>query len=461
MLNLNHVKQFVQDNKNNILADIKTLVDIPSVAGEPCANAPSGKEVARALDAALNIANKMGLETNNCEGYMGYAHLNGESQKQLAIIAHIDVVPAGNGWTCDPFDMQIRDGWIIGRGVADDKGAAIVALYAAKYFKENNIKLPYSLRILLGTSEETNMADVDYYLENYEKPAFCLTPDSNYPVCYGEKGITGGNFISRQIYNGKIVSLNGGIASNVVPDRAYAVIKADITALKPTEGIEISNDNNNVKISAFGVGGHAAMPENTKNAIGVLIDFILNNNLANEQEKEFLLFLQKVLNSYDGKSLNIDCCDGMFTPLTCIGGMISYENNIIKQNINIRYPTNTTYEALKIKLSAAAQNAGAEFEMSADHAPLLIKPDSDIINILVNTYNEISGKSKKPYTMGGGTYARHFEKAVAFGIEECDIALPAFTGPMHGANEGMSINLIMQSVEIYIAAIYRLMQLEL
>lgn len=461
MLDLNLVKQFVMDNKDNILSDIKALVDIPSVAGELCEGAPAGMQVALALKAALGMADKIGLETKNCEGYMGYAHLKGESPRQLAIISHLDVVPAGNGWTSNPFDMQIRDGFIIGRGVADDKGAAVVALYAAKYFKENNIKLPYSLRLLFGTSEETDMLDVDYYLEHYESPAFCLTPDSDYPVCYGEKGITSGNFISKKITEGNIISLCGGVASNVVPDRAYAVIKADIAGLNPAEGIELCGENGNVKISAFGIGGHAAIPENTKNAIGVLISYILQNNLASQQEKEFLSFLQPVLNSYDGKVLGIDCCDGMFTPLTCIGGIISYENNIIKQNINIRYPTNTSYEDLKSKLSSAAEKAGAIFEMSADHAPMLIRPDSDIINTLVNAYNEITGKSKKPYTMGGGTYARHFEKAVAFGIEDSDVETPDFAGPMHGANEGMSIDLIMQSVEIYIVAIYRLMQLEL
>lgn len=461
MLNKNQIKQYVQDNRANILADLKTLVDIPSVRGEAMENAPFGKEVARVLDTALNMAQNMGLETNNCEGYMGYAHLKGKRKEQLAIIAHLDVVPQGNGWTADPFDMQIRDNWVIGRGVADDKGPAVIALYAAKYFKDNNIELPYSLRILLGTSEETDMADVDYYLANYESPAFCLTPDSEYPVCYGEKGITGGNIISSKITNGNIVEINGGVATNVVPDRAYAVVRASISDLKPCNGIELSEQNGNVKISAFGVGGHAAMPENTTNAIAVLVNYILQNNLAMAEEARYLQLLQPILNEYNGKALGIDCCDGMFTPLTCIGGMISLENNFFKQNINIRYPTNTSHNALNKAISNMVQKANATFEISADHPPMLIKPDSDIINTLVGTYNDITGKNKKPYTMGGGTYARHFAKAVAFGIEDSDVQAPSFAGPMHGANEGFSIDLLMQSVEIYITAIYKLMQLEL
>ena len=75
------------------------------------------------LDKTLELAAGMGLATRNCENHIGYAELAGaDAEKYLATICHVDVVPEGNGWTEDPFKMEIRDGWMIGRGVADDKG---------------------------------------------------------------------------------------------------------------------------------------------------------------------------------------------------------------------------------------------------------------------------------------------------------------------------------------------------
>lgn len=96
--------------------------------------------------------------------------LPGKSKKQIATIAHLDVVPAGNGWASNPFEMVVKDGCVIGRGTLDDKGPAVLTLYIAKFFKERGVQLPYTLRLLFGTDEETGMEDVEWYLEHYDAP---------------------------------------------------------------------------------------------------------------------------------------------------------------------------------------------------------------------------------------------------------------------------------------------------
>ena len=164
---LEQIDAFVAENRENVLRDLKTLVDINSVEGQPQPGAPFGPGPRKALEAALDIAAGMGLDAHNCEGYIGYADLPGASPTQIATITHLDVVPEGNGWTGSPFDMVRRDGYVVGRGVADDKGPAVLTLYAAKFFKQQGATLPYTLRILLGANEETGMKDVDYYLEHY------------------------------------------------------------------------------------------------------------------------------------------------------------------------------------------------------------------------------------------------------------------------------------------------------
>ena len=87
--------------------------------------------------------------------------------------------------------------------------------------------------------------------------------------------------------------------------------------------------------------------------------------------------------------------------------------------------------------------------------PFYIEPDSPAIRTLIDTYNEVTGQNKKPFTMGGGTYARHFENAVSFGMEEPQEPMPAFVGAMHGANEGVPVARLLQSLKIYILAIFR------
>ena len=131
-----------------------------------------------------------------------------DPEKYLATICHVDVVPVGNGWTADPFTMRIQDGWLLGRGVADDKGPMVATLYALKFLKEEGVSLRYPIRAMVGDNEETHMNDVEYYLKNYPAPVFCFTPDAEFPVCNGEKGHFGAELVS-PVCNGEIKEFDG------------------------------------------------------------------------------------------------------------------------------------------------------------------------------------------------------------------------------------------------------------
>ena len=175
----------------------------------------------------LEIAAELGLETYNAEGYIGWAQTGpiADGQKYLATITHNDVVPEGNGWDADPYTVRVRDGWILGRGVSDDKGPGILCLYALKYLKDSGVQLKYPVRALMGTNEETHMHDVDYYAAHYPMPAFCFTPDAEFPVCNGEKGGFNGEIVSPKLADGQIVDFQGGVAHNAVPDRAFCTVR--------------------------------------------------------------------------------------------------------------------------------------------------------------------------------------------------------------------------------------------
>ena len=455
------VDKFVQDNEQALLAHMKELVDINSVEGQPAPGKPFGEGPAAALDKALEIAAGMGLATRNCEGYMGWAEIAGETDTQIATITHLDVVPEGNGWTADPFDMQIRDGWVIGRGVADDKGPTVLCLYALKFLKEQGIPLRYTVRALLGTNEETGMGDVDYYLEHYPAPAFCFSPDASFPLCNGEKGGFNGEIVSQPLGEGNLVEFVGGVAHNVVPDRASCLVKADFARLQEREGITLEEENGMVRVRGWGKGGHAAHPQGTVNAIGLIVDYLLDNGLCTPAETAFLERLRKLHHHTDGSGVGIAATDEAFDPLTIIGGMIVLKDGCLRQDLDCRYPTSITAQEIEERLNAAFAGCG-KVEGASSRAPFYISDKAAPIQALLETYREVTGEQDaKSFTMGGGTYARHFPMAVSFGPEREDTVLPDFGGPMHGANEAAEISRLLEALKIYILSLIRLQEIEL
>lgn len=194
------VTEYVDEVWEDVVADIEQLVSYPSVAvaadAEP--GAPFGRPVRDALDCALGIAQKLGYQTSDDEGFVGIADIPGRGDKQLATICHVDVVPAGPGWNTDPFAMERREGWLLGRGVIDDKGPAVLSLYAGAYLLKHGIVPRYTFRALLGCDEEVGMSDVHHYLENHADPDFLFTPDAEFPVCNAEKGQFGGDICELQ-----------------------------------------------------------------------------------------------------------------------------------------------------------------------------------------------------------------------------------------------------------------------
>ena len=454
------IDAFIAANKEQILQDIAALVAINSVEGEPAEGAPYGVGPRAALDKTLELAAGMGFATRNCENHIGYAELAGaDPEKYLATICHVDVVPEGNGWTADPFTMQIKDNYMIGRGVADDKGPMVATLYALKFLKEEGVSLRYPIRALVGDNEETHMRDVDYYLEHYKAPVFCFTPDAEFPVCNGEKGQFNGKLVS-PVCNGEIKEFVGGVANNAVPDRASALVETDITKLSNAPNITLEPEGNGVRIRGWGKSGHAAMPEGTVNAISLIVNCLLKSGVCTPQEEAYLNVLHTLHADTNGSALGIAADDGLFDPLTIIGGTIEMADGVIRQSFDCRYPTNTDPEKMTAAIRKVCGGA-ATLENVSSRVPFYIDADSPAIQTLINTYNDVTGEGKKPFTMGGGTYARHFPYAVSFGPEHTDIEIPSFAGPMHGANEGTPFEKLVEALKIYILALLRLQEIEL
>ena len=467
------VDSYIDEVWDSVLGDIAELVSHPSVADYSAAEpgAPFGPDARAALDCALGIAARLGYETSCDEGYIGIADIPGERPGQVATIAHCDVVPAGPGWNTDPFRMERREGWLLGRGVIDDKGPAVLSLYAGAYLLRQGITPRYTFRALLGSDEEVGMTDVHHYLETHEDPLFLFTPDADFPVCNAEKGFYGGVVKSAPIHDGRIISWSGAEASNAIPGQSVLELAIDASELPAPRAnadrivIEPAGEGRS-RIMATGIGGHASLPEGTINAIGLVTDYLLElldvvPGALSEDEAAFIGLMDLITEDTTGEALGIASSSEMFGPLTINAGVIRLCDGCFEQSIDVRYPESISASEVTSALSGAAARFGATFEVEMDKPPFYISAESAEVQTLIGTYNEVTGRHAEPFSMGGGTYARNFKRAVSFGPEELDLELPEWGGMMHGPNECANEAQLRQALKIYILAILRLMELEL
>ncbi len=469
------IARYIDERWDEVVSDMEALIAIESVENLDAAapNAPFGPGPRAALDEVLGVAERMGFSVCDCEGYIGYADMPGETDEQIGIIGHVDVVPAGPGWTFPPYRVTRKDGYLIGRGVSDDKGPVIVALHAARFWLDHmsasGERFPKSLRILFGANEETNMKDVAYYRDHYADPSFLFTPDASFPVCYGEMGICSGTLTSAPVAGGAIESLEAGVAVNAVPGQAEALLRATAqrrdadgasgqrkeagAVLEGTDKVSVSYRGDSPLVHAQGRSTHASTPELGENAIDVLADYLLTNDVLAPDERTFFELVRKVTSCPDGSGLGVAARDEHFGTLTAVGGMLWLDSGTIKLSVDFRYPTTMSASAIEQKVNEVASRFGASFEMEHDKEPFLMDPDMPAVKAMLAAYEAATGEHVEPFTMKGGTYARMFETGVSFGPDRPWEEKPAWVGGMHGPDEGISEELLKESFAIYVRTI--------
>jgi succinyl-diaminopimelate desuccinylase len=436
--------------RNQALEDLSEIIAIPSVASSPEGIYPYGRECARALDKARSLAEKYGFRTENHD-YHCMSVLYGDAEEEIGIVCHLDVVPAGDGWSVNPYELTEQGELLLGRGTHDDKGPFIQALYTLRFFKENNIKLPFTVRLILGSDEEVGSTDLEYFVTVRKPPMFSFTPDSEFPVCIGEKGILSVN-IEFDGLDSSVEAICGGTVSNAVPGNAFATVKGDFE-LCDAEGIKITKQGELTKVEATGKASHAAHPEASVNAINLLLNYLIDRKVVCGCGA--LGFIKNATGEYLGKTLGINASNQDFGYLTCVGGVINNEGRKIIQSFNVRYLPETPAEEIVAKMQSAVDAFGGKVKMVAQSDGYFVSADDKKIKALTSACEGILGIECKPYTMGGGTYARWLPNTVAFGsgIESERGFLGDERGNAHQRDEYMSKKEFYLGMEIYSTAI--------
>lgn len=219
------LKEHIRLHQEELVENLQKAIRFPSISEINDGEFPFGEQVHACLLYVLDLAEKMGFQTCNVDNRVGWCEY-GDGEDMIAVLGHLDVVPAGDGWSVPPYEGKIIDRKIYGRGTMDDKGPTIAALYSLLALKESKLPLKKRVRIIFGLSEENGGYDIPYYVEHGgELPVMGFTPDGEYPVIHGEKGFIiehykheFANKMSARMEDGWCLkSIQGGTTENIVP----------------------------------------------------------------------------------------------------------------------------------------------------------------------------------------------------------------------------------------------------
>lgn len=444
--------------ESQLLTCLQENLRIPSVQAEAAEGAPYGLDVRRSLDHVLATAEALGFRTCNVDNHLGWCEY-GDGEEMVAVLGHLDVVPAGDGWSFDPWGGEIRDGRIFGRGSMDDKGPSIAALFALAALRDSGLPLRRRIRLLFGCNEETGSADVKYYLAHGgEVPVMGFTPDGEYPVINGEKGIINVTFSRSYSQTGelRLLSIHGGTAPNVVPAAACAKLGcskelAQRIAQLNAPHIRYTATDYGLFVEAEGLSAHGSTPGLGENAIGRLILALDTLPFTGELADTIHFLAQTLGMETDGRSAGIFLQDDVSGELTLNWGTLVADEQSLSMKINYRYPVTCSYEDCAPILNSKFAAAGFFKDAEVHKAKLYIPEDSALVQTLLGVYRQHTGLPGTPKCIGGGTYAKMLPNTLAFG--------PIFPGDEvreHKPDEFIEIPKLMKNAQIIAAAMYEM-----
>ena len=402
---------------NEMIEALQKLVSFQSIAKEEGPEYPYGKEVCGAKEYVLELAKSFGMRVEDVPGKYAYIEI-GAGPRLIGILSHLDVVPAGDGWTQDPFGGEIVDGRIYGRGTTDDKGPTIAVLYAMKALKEKTT-LSARIRLILGQTEENGeWRDIEAYTDAEEIPECGFTPDGDFPAIQNELGAM---VFQVQMPQSGFLQGEGGTAPNMVPARAW--VKTEFGTYE-----------------ASGKACHGCAPWLGLNGISELMEKVYQA----EPENRFLrMYADLIGKTIYGEKLGIAAEDES-GKLTLNVGLFEVRDETATLMVDIRYPAKKNPDEISGSLVRQFSSYGASCECVYHVRPLYTPSDSPVLGALLSAYREVTGDDSRPISIGGGTYAKVMPNMVAFGPN-----FPGHENREHMEDEYILVEDFLKLEEIY------------
>ncbi len=432
--------------KDEFLTSLKTLISYPSVLNEGENGTPFGQAIQDVLEKTLGICRSLGFTTYlDPKGYYGYAEI-GQGAELLAVLCHLDVVPSGDeaDWQTPPFEASIKDGWIFGRGVQDDKGPSMAALYAVKALLDNGFTFKKRVRFIFGTDEETLWRCMGRYNELEETATLGFAPDSSFPLTYAEKGLLQ---VKLHGPGSDQLELEAGAAFNVVPSKASYQGELLEQVVAGLQAASFDYEQNDQQVTVIGLPKHAKDAAEGVNAIVRLATV-----LQPLQAHPALAFIAEAVGEdATGGRLFGDISDEPSGRLSFNIAGLTLNSEKSEIRIDIRIPVLADKDQLVAKLAEIAGRYQLSYEEFDYLAPLYVPKDSELVSTLMAIYQEKTGDTSPAMSSGGATFARTMPNCVAFGA-----LFPGAEQTEHQANERASLDDLYRAMDIYAETIFRL-----
>lgn len=469
---------WIDDHKDEMLDVLLSLLRIHSVQGPPEEGKPFGPAVDRTLKLFCELGERYGMKMKDVDGYAAHAEV-GAGDELVMALTHLDVVPAGSGWTRDPAG-EIFQGRVYGRGAQDNKGPTVACLFALRALLESGVPLKRRVRHVVGGDEETGFRCVRRYFEAEERPTYGFSPDACFPLVFAEKGNMNVQVeVALPSEQGicRILEISGGERANIVASSASAVLSVpagtedeiaaaiekalpDARALVGGPGtldLSIHKEKGRLSVSVAGKAAHASTPSEGTNALTGLL-FVLSSLRERLDAWEGLRFAADAADIF-GRGLGIQCEDEVSGKLSCNLGIVRTVGAAVNSNgtravqgiYNIRYPVNVSGDDLRQRVLAFPHPDGVTIRVPSVGKPHYTDPDSFLVKTLLRVYGEETGDMSPPIAIGGGTYAKAIPGAVAFGPQ-----MPGSVEVAHQVDEFIDIDDFFLLVRIYARALLAL-----
>jgi len=447
-------EEFVLQEAENLKRDLGILVSYPSVNSDDAL--PFGQANRDVLDRCLKMMEDYGLKTKNLDYYCGYGEV-GQGEKLIGVVGHLDVVPAGEGWSSDPFEMIEKDGVLYGRGVSDDKGGVTAALYAIKYLIDTGYVFHKRLRLIVGCNEETGFKCIEHYVKEEGHVDCGFTPDAEFPGIFAEKGMYGGYLNYR---GSKIIDIKGGVASNVVCKQCTLKVTKgsfDENNLKNyldsvNVSYTLSEEGDDVVLFVEGKAAHASLPDLGVNALSHALEALY----VADFEDEFVNYYHDYIGTYvHGENLGLDKLKDEYTDTSFNVGIIEKNGDTILFSVDMRFPVTRHLSDVEEAMESLVVEK-VSFEKGKNCEPLFFEKDSAMIQALTKAYRDVTGDEEaQMMAIGGGTYAKAINNCIAFGC-----AFEGEDGRIHDVDEYLPVKSFQKQVLIYIEALKNLDMME-
>ena len=449
--------------KDEIIKSVQDLIKIRSVKTQGATGCPFGKGMGDALDYVLLLAQTMGFEVKNIDGYCGYIEY-GEGELYIGLLSHVDTCHEGELWSVPPFEGKIVQNRIYGRGAMDNKGPLIAALYGLQAVMKSGVKLNKKLRFIIGTDEERYYRDMKYYLSKEKPPIAGFTLDGQFPVVFAEKGLALMEFRGtfRQGASDRISYIRGGTVENTVPGYCEALLiserKSEIVlalslyAKENRHNMTSKTTDEGVIIRSFGVEMHSMALEMGINAILPILAFLQSIQFGGEEILNVIRFLNNGFGSdLYGKGFSVEYQDNFSGRLSINLGVISFEKDEFIIRFDVRYPVTCNFNETSERITVSFLKNGFECLENTYWDPVYFPKDHFLIKSLLKVYREITGDESESISSGSGSYAKVIPNIVAFGA-----IFPGESQAWHQVNEYIDIDNLIRLSQIYASAVYEL-----